>query len=104
MLSFVPRVDISGNTVRYGKIVKRAKPIKRTLIESAWALTRSKEGGEIKEFYERLYPRIGKGKAIVATARKMIEVFYAMITNGEFYRGSTEKKLRMKFRYYGLTL
>ena len=100
----VPRVDISGDTARYGKIIKRANFIKRTLIQGAWSLTKSNEGGEIRKFYERLFPRIGKGKAIVATARKMIEVFYAMITNGEYYHGSTDKTLQTKFKKYGLVI
>ena len=100
----VPRVDQSGDTARYGRIIKRATFIKRTLIQGAWSLTKSNEGGEIREFYERLFPRIGKGKAIVATARKMIEVFYAMITSGEFYNKSTEKNLQIKLKKYGLAL
>ena len=99
----VPRVDQSGETVKYGKIIKRGtNPIRRVIVQCAWALVRSRYGGELKEFYERLYPRIGKKKAIVAVARKMVETFYAMINNGELYRGVTEEFLNNKLKLYGL--
>lgn len=101
---FVPRVDISGNTVRYGRITRGASAIKRPLIQAAWSLVRSKYGGSIKEFYERLFPRIGKKKAIVATARKMLEVFYVMITSGEYYRGMPEDMIFKKMKQYGISM
>ena len=75
----VPRIDISGDCVRYGPITKRgAHLFRRPLIQVAWSLVRSPHGGDIKKFYERLYQRIGKKKAIAATARKITEVFYAI--------------------------
>lgn len=99
----VPRVDQSGETVKYGKITKRGcTPIRRVIIQCAWALVKSKHGGDIKEFYERLSERIGKKKAIVATARKMVEVFYAMIKNGECYWGVSEEEINRKMKIIGL--
>ncbi len=100
----VPRVDISGDTKRYGHITKRgAHLLRRSLIQGAWALIRSDSGGDIKNFYERLYPRIGKKKAIVATARKMLEVFYSMIRSGTLYNAMTQTKLNEKLSFYGIT-
>lgn len=100
----VPRVEQSGDYVRYGKIIKRGcTPIRRVIIQCAWALVKSQHGGELKEFYNRLYARIGKKKAIVAVARKMVEVFYAMIKSGELYRFTPADVLEQKLRIYGLT-
>jgi transposase len=101
----VPRVDISGDTRRYGAIVKRGcTPIRRVMIQCAWALLRSHSGGELKAFYEKLAARVGKKKAVVALARKMIEAFYAMCKNGELYRGVSNESLSKKIRSYGLIM
>ncbi len=103
-VGLVPSVDISGNMVRYGKIIKRGcVPIRRVVIQGAKSLVRAQYGGELKEFYEKQYHRIGKGKAIVAVARKMMETFYAMITKGELYRGVPLEFIDKKFKLYGLT-
>ena len=99
----VPRVEQSGETERYGSIIKRGcRPIRRVIIQCAWAMVKSEYGGPLKDFYERLHPRIGKKKAIVATARKMMETFYAMITSGELYWGMPEEIIDKKMVFYGL--
>jgi transposase len=103
-VGLVPSVDISGDTVRYGNIVKRGcVPIRRVVIQGAKSLVRARYGGKLKEFYENHYHRLGKGKAIVAVARKMMETFYAMIKNGESYRGVPLDFINEKFKMYGLT-
>jgi transposase len=100
----VPRVDISGSTVRHGRIVKRGcRPIKRVITQCAWGLIRARHGGPLKDFYTRLYVRIGKKKAVVAVARKMIETFFIMLRTGEFYRGVPPEIFQKKLQYYGLT-
>jgi transposase len=99
----VPRVDQSGDYEHYGHIIKRGcRSVRRVIIQCAWVLENSQYGGVLKTFYERLYPRIGKKKAIVATARKMIEIFYVMMKNGETYRGVPEEVIDEKMRHYGL--
>lgn len=101
----VPRVDQSGETARYGSIIKRGcVPIRRVMIQCAWALVKSKHGGTIKEFYERQHERIGKKKAIVATARKMLETFHAMMKNGELYWGVPNDIIEKKMKTYGLII
>ncbi|EKR57153.1 transposase, IS116/IS110/IS902 family, partial [Leptospira interrogans str. UI 12758] len=52
----VPRVDISGDTVRYGRIINRGcHSIRRVIVQAAWSLVRCQHGGKVKEFYQRLY-------------------------------------------------
>jgi transposase len=52
-LGLVPRVYISGNTVRYGPITKRGNSyVRALLVQASWALTRSRNGGVLKERFE----------------------------------------------------
>jgi transposase len=99
----VPRVDISSDTVRLGHIVPGCHAIKSVIIQAAWALVRSKEGGAIKDKYEELSTRRGDGKAIVATARRMVEVLYVMLKKRTNYRYVSDDSLEKKYRFYGLT-
>jgi transposase len=102
-VGLVPKVQISGKMVHYGHIVHTGcKPIRRVIIQAAWALTRSDEGGDLRAFYQRLHPIKGKKKAIVAVARKMAEILYCMVRNGEFYRHADPTKLDKKLKYYRL--
>ncbi len=100
----IPSVYLSGNTVHYGRIVKRGcRQIKRIVIQCAWGLINSSHGGAIREFYERMRSRIGYKKSVVAVARKILETFYAMLKSGELYRDIPERVLTAKLRRYGLT-
>ncbi|OLY64790.1 IS110 family transposase [Leptospira santarosai] len=93
----VPRVDISGDTVRYGKIVSRGcHSIRRVIVQAAWSLVRCQHGGKLKEFYERLYSKKGAKKSIIAVSRKMIEVLYSMIRTGALFDSMPEEVLHRK--------
>ncbi|WP_448628921.1 transposase, partial [Leptospira interrogans] len=87
----VPRVDISGDTVRYGRIINRGcHSIRRVIVQAAWSLVRCQHGGKVKEFYQRLYLKKGAKKSIIATSRKMIEVLYVMIRTGKLFDSMPE--------------
>lgn len=102
-VGLIPRVDISGDTIKYGHIVKHGcSPIKRLIIQCAWVLVNSKQGGVLKAFYEDKKDKIGKKKAIVAVARKMIETLYTMLKNGETYRGIDTATINKKLKYIGI--
>lgn len=99
----VPRVDISGDTVRYGRIVSRGcHSIRRVIVQSAWSLVYSKHGGRIREFYERLKSGKGAKKSIIAASRKMIEVLYSMIRTGALFDSMPQDALDRKLLQYGL--
>ncbi|EMJ47484.1 transposase, IS116/IS110/IS902 family [Leptospira santarosai str. HAI1349] len=99
----VPRVDISGDTVRYGKIVSRGcHSIRRLIVQAAWSLVRCQHGGKLKEFYERLYSKKGAKKSIIAVSRKMIEVLYSMIRTGALFDSMPEEVLHRKLAQHGL--
>jgi transposase len=87
-LGLVPRVYMSGDTVRYGRITKRGNGYLRgLLVQASWALIRSKGGGSLKERYEYMTKEkgISKKKAIVAIARRLSELLYTLMKNGTQY-------------------
>ena len=66
-----PSEHSSGDTIRRGPITRQGNPrVRHVLCESAWTAIR--KDPDLRHFYERLYPRTGKKKAIVAVARKLI--------------------------------
>ena len=87
-LGLVPRVYMSGDTVRYGPITKRGNSyVRALLVQGAWALVRSKGGGRLKELYEYMTIEKSKNKkkAIVAVARKLAEIIYTMMREKTCY-------------------
>jgi transposase len=87
-LGLVPRVYMSGSLVRYGGITKGGNGYLRALlVQGAWALTRSKEGGALRERYEYMTGEkgIGKKKAIVAVARRLGVLLYTLLKRGTRY-------------------
>jgi transposase len=84
-LGLVPRVYISGETVRYGRITKRGPGYLRALlVQGAWALIRAKKGGQLKALYEYMTIKQSKSKkkAIVAIARRIAELLYTLMRDG----------------------
>ena len=66
-----PSEHSSGDTIRRGPMTRQGNPsVRHVLCESAWTAIR--KDPDLRHFYERLYPRTGKKKAIVAVARKLI--------------------------------
>lgn len=86
-LGFVPKIDCSSETNRYGHITKKGNSYLRgLLVQAAWALVRSKKGGALKEKYHYLIVHgMSKKKAIVATARKLAELMYTLLKNKGTY-------------------
>jgi len=76
----VPRVYESNETVRHGRITKRGDKIFRTTLVQV-ALIAIKYNGYLRSFYNRLKVKKGSGKAIIATARKMLEIIYDTLKN-----------------------
>jgi transposase len=77
----------SGKSIRHGHLVQKCnKHLRALLIQAAWALVRSRNGGPLQAYFQRASLTLGRKRAIVATARKMVETLFAMSKSGEFYR------------------
>lgn len=76
----VPRVSSSNKTERNGRITKRGSKLGRTTLVQC-ALVAKKYSGYLKKFYERIKAKRGSGKAIIATAKKLLSVIYHTLKN-----------------------
>lgn len=100
-VGFVPRIDFSGKSRRFGHITKQGcRAIRRVAVQAAWGLVRSKNGGALKEKYSELRARRGKRIAIVAIARKLVELLWTLMVKQELYKYIDEKDLKLKYRFY----
>jgi transposase len=82
-LCLAPRNQISG-----GKVLRRGTPTsssRAALMLRIGAMAVGKTDTALGAFYRRLAARIGKAKAITATARKIAERVYAMLATGQPY-------------------
>ena len=75
----------SGEKIRRGKISKQGNSrLRHVLVEAAWRGI--KKDKVLAEFFEKLYPRTGKKRAIVAVARKLIGRIRAAFRLGVSYQ------------------
>ena len=80
-----PSEHSSGETVRKGHITRQGnKRVRYILNQAAWRAL--KKDPALKAFFERLYPRTGKKRAIVAVARKLIGRIRAAFKTGKPYQ------------------
>lgn len=87
-LGLVPREDSSGARRRKGAITKRGPTALRVLlIQAAWTIWRQRQGrAALHAWVERLAARRGRRIAIVALARRLARILYAMWRDGCDYR------------------
>jgi transposase len=103
---FTPSIDMSGQQEYYGSITKRGpKQVRRVMNQAAWAAIRSNDGILLKDFYDRVRSTKGKKKAIIAVARKMLEILYVLHTRKELYQSpivADHSRIIAKLKRYGL--
>ena len=81
-LGLVPRESSSGEKQRKGRITKAGDRRTRSLlVEAAWALLRTRRPAvaPLRAWTERLAARRGRRVAVVALARKLAGILYAMM-------------------------
>ncbi len=76
----VPRVSNSNETNRSGRITKRGNKLGRTTLVQC-ALIAKRYSPYLSNYYERIKARRGTGKAIIALARKFLNVIYYTLKN-----------------------
>lgn len=87
----VPSMHQSGITFYYGRITKQGSKRLRWILNEC-AHTSIRTNSKINEFYRKIAERRGESKAIVAVARKLIKIIYAVLTTRQpSHYGDPEK-------------
>jgi len=76
----VPRVSNSNETERSGRITKRGCKLKRTALVQC-ALIAARYSPYLQTYYRRIAATRGTGKAIIALARKFLNIIYRTLKN-----------------------
>jgi transposase len=97
-LGLDPRVRQSGNTpARHGRISKAgASEARHMLGEAAWRVVLT--AGPLRAFFERIRGRRGPQIAATATARKLVVLFWQLLSRGEDYAFARPAMTRNKIR------
>lgn len=94
-LGLVPREMSSGEKQRRGRITKSGNARARwLLVEAAWAVWRSRtaQTAALRAWAQRIASRRGKRVAMVALARRLAGILFAMWRDGTFFE---PQKIRM---------
>ena len=87
-LGLVPRELSSGDRQRRGRITKAGHPrLRRLLVQAAVSMLRRPDPRtvELREWAMRIAVRRGKKVAVVALARRLAGILYAMLRDGTSY-------------------
>ena len=76
----VPRVSNSNETEHRGRITKRGSKLGRTTLVQC-TLVAIRYSAYLRRFYDKIKAKRGSGKAIIATAKKMLGVIYNTLIN-----------------------
>jgi len=85
----VPRVSQSNETDNRGRITKRGNKLARTTLVQC-SLIAMRYSSYLKTYYDRIRQRRGAGKAIIATARKLLAIIYDTLKNGWVFDDFTQ--------------
>ena len=109
-LGLVPSEDSSGGKRRLGAISKKGnKYMRALLVQSAWIILRKSDPSDpLRLWAQAVAARRGKHVAVVALARRLVGVLWAMWSKGNAYepsrlavassRGLTEAAQNLEFR------
>ena len=83
----VPSTHQSSLHTRHGKITKEGSRYLRWVLTECVQIHVSRYDTQLTRFYRRLVKRVGKQKAVIATARKLTKIIYWMLKNKEPFKG-----------------
>lgn len=79
-----PRNDESAGKIKSRKITKGNPYVKSILCQVAWSAVRCR-GSSFADWFWSHQGKLGKKKAIIAVARKILALIYKLLKSGEFY-------------------
>ncbi len=91
----VPRVSQSNETDHRGRITKRGNKLVRTALVQC-TLVAIRYSGYLNSCYRRIRERRGAGKAIIATARRLLKIIYNTLKNNWIFKDFTTFTLEEK--------
>jgi transposase len=85
-LGLVPSEDSSGGKRKIGSISKKGNPYLRSLlVQSAWSILRSPVASPLRLWADAVAERRGKKVAVVALARRLVGILWAIWRDGAVY-------------------
>ncbi len=98
-----PKNEESAGKIKSTHIGKGNKYLRRILVQTAWAASRTKSC-YLKDKFERLSIRKSRKKALIAIARKQLVIAWNVLSKQEKYKEPvmqlTEKQREQKKKYY----
>ena len=94
-LGLVPSEHSSGERQHRGTLTKAGNPRMRfLLVEAAWCILRSRSAQtqELRRWAERIATRRGRRVAVVALARRLAGILYAMWRDGTEYQAHPRRQ------------
>jgi transposase len=89
-IGLVPREDSSAERRHRGHITKAGpRELRSLLVQAAWACWRSKASLTLRAWAEALAARRGKRIAVVALARRLSRILYALWRDGSTFQAAT---------------
>jgi transposase len=84
----VPRVSQSNETEHRGRITKKGSKLGRTTLVQC-TLIAIRYSDYLRQFYNRIKGKKGSGKAIIATAKKLLGIIYKALKNNWIFKDFT---------------
>lgn len=98
----VPATRRSGGKVRVGRVGCGRKRLRTSLIQAAHSLVMHEPANPLAVHYQILKRRRGAGRAIVAVARKLLEILWIMVTREVSFDQLDSSLYHLKLRRIGL--
>ena len=89
----VPRVSNSNETEWQGRITKRGSKLGRTTLVQC-TLIAIRYSPQLRAFYDRIKAKKGSGKAIIATAKKLLNIIYYSLKENIIFEDFTNSVIR----------
>lgn len=98
-VGLVPREYSSGERTRRGRILRSAQPrVQRLLVQAAWSLWRSKgaDSAALRAWADSLSLRRGKRIAVIALARRLARILFALWRDRRSYDATRIRDVRLR--------